>query len=125
MFNCQSLHIVYYFLVFEIRTRIKWDEANLREIEKEKPVRKKIAEPKTPYHPMIEEDGYVSPVRDFVGYRDSAAHAAAIRNALDKIISSQKHFTHFRDAASGGDEITNDLEHDEGFQIISYYTVIL
>ncbi|OMO79436.1 Protein phosphatase inhibitor 2 (IPP-2) [Corchorus capsularis] len=92
----------------KMKGRVRWNEANLNEIEANKPVRKKIDEPKTPYHPMInEEDGSPSKTTsETVKTIDYAAHAEALKDALNKVaLISERHSN-----TSFGGETSSDEE---------------
>lgn len=82
------------------RGRVKWDEENLNDIESTKPVREKITEPKTPFHPTIDEDEEGC-IKESV---DKSFHADAITTALMEAVSSGKFSARDNWESSGNEE---------------------
>ncbi|KAL3650485.1 hypothetical protein CASFOL_006888 [Castilleja foliolosa] len=100
---------------------VKWDEDNIAEIEANKPVRQKITEPKTPYHPMIDVDddddddssSHVKRGSSGNSFED-AMHAEAIRSALNDVGSSSKTGVHHSGWTSSEDDIDATDQNEEG-----------
>nr|XP_009609844.1 protein phosphatase inhibitor 2-like isoform X2 [Nicotiana tomentosiformis] len=87
--------------------RVQWDEANLGEIEANKPVRQKITEPKTPYHRMTDDDdgSLSSPWDSFEEANGDAIHSEVVSSGNN---SRQSVWTSSEDEADIMDQDDED-----------------
>ncbi|KEH43731.1 putative protein phosphatase inhibitor 2 (IPP-2) [Medicago truncatula] len=99
-----------------MKGRVRWDEVNIENIEANKPVRQKITEPKTPYHPMLEDDSSQSPGRG--GYDDECDGqktdpANAEETAFDKADSCRRKKTRQSDGWTSSEDEADAVEQSD------------
>ncbi|ESW15379.1 hypothetical protein PHAVU_007G068200 [Phaseolus vulgaris] len=97
-----------------MKGHVRWNEANIGEIEANKPVRQKITEPKTPYHPMIDDESSPSPVRGGFDQciEDQNHNANSEGNAFDNALCSRKG-TRQSDGWTSSEDEVQETEDDE------------
>ncbi|KAK8518313.1 hypothetical protein V6N13_027785 [Hibiscus sabdariffa] len=101
--------------------RVRWNEEKLQEIESNKPVRQKITEPKTPYHPMIDEDGSSPVAGSFNDCINDAMVAKELSSALKDVASPSTKTTECSGGwTSSADEAGGAMDYEEDWSSKSF-----
>ncbi|KOM35983.1 hypothetical protein LR48_Vigan02g213300 [Vigna angularis] len=100
-----------------MKGHVRWNEANIGEIEANKPVRQKITEPKTPYHPTIDDESSPSPVRggfdECIEIEDQDDSANSEGNAFNNALSSSRTGTKQSDGWTSSEDEVQETEDEE------------